>query len=163
MGNEGLQPPPPQQEQPGQQKPYYGWQYDQEQPDRIGAQQQSPVAPQQSNYSPQQQYPINSQQVQGMPPQIPQQYQQPVQDMGTSLGYGQGMEYQYVNTPQPSQPLPQLRQARLQQLREDRMRRQQRRMQTGSPGFFIRKSVKQPSSIMPSPTINPPRICLEPV
>ncbi|MGZ3628526.1 MAG: murein biosynthesis integral membrane protein MurJ [Ktedonobacteraceae bacterium] len=156
MGNEGLQPPPPQQEQPGQQKPYYGWQYDQDQPDRIGPQQQAPVAPQQPNYSPQQQYPINSQQVQGMPPQIPQQYQQPVQDMGTSLGYGQGMEYQYVNTPQPSQPLPQLRQARLQQLREDRMRRQQRRIQTESPGFFIRKSVKQPSNVMPSPTINPP-------
>lgn len=48
--------------------------------------------------------------------------------MGTSLGYGQGMEYQYFNAPQPSQPLPQLRQARLQQLREERMRRQQQRI-----------------------------------
>ena len=48
--------------------------------------------------------------------------------MGTSLGYGQGMEYQYFDTPQPSQPIAQLRQERLQQLREERMRRQQRRM-----------------------------------
>ena len=56
------------------------------------------------------------------------QYQQPIQDMGTSLGYGQGMEYQYFDTPQPSQPIAQLRQERLQQLREERMRRQQRRI-----------------------------------
>jgi uncharacterized protein with von Willebrand factor type A (vWA) domain len=48
--------------------------------------------------------------------------------MGSSLGLGQGMEYQYYEVPQPSQHLPQLRQARLQQLREERMRRQQRRM-----------------------------------
>ncbi|HEV7235225.1 MAG TPA: murein biosynthesis integral membrane protein MurJ, partial [Ktedonobacteraceae bacterium] len=48
--------------------------------------------------------------------------------MGTSLGLGQGMEYQYFEAPQPSQPMPALRQARLQQLREERMRRQQRRM-----------------------------------
>ncbi len=43
--------------------------------------------------------------------------------MGTSLGLGQGMEYQFVDSPQPSQPLPILRQARLAQLREERMRR----------------------------------------
>src|SRR5436305_5897560 len=55
-------------------------------------------------------------------------YQEPIRDMGTSLGYGQGMEYQYFDTPQPSQPIAQLRQERLQQLREERMRRQQRRM-----------------------------------
>jgi putative peptidoglycan lipid II flippase len=45
--------------------------------------------------------------------------------MGSSLGYGQGMEYQYFNAPQPSQPMPVLRQTRLQQLRAERMRRQQ--------------------------------------
>src|SRR5260370_23443124 len=45
--------------------------------------------------------------------------------MGSSLGYGQGMEYQYFNAPQPSQPMPVLRQNRLQRLREERMRRQQ--------------------------------------
>src|SRR5205085_9174467 len=38
-------------------------------------------------------------------------------------------QYQYTDVPQPSQPIPQLRQTRLQQLREERMRRQQRRMQ----------------------------------
>jgi putative peptidoglycan lipid II flippase len=43
--------------------------------------------------------------------------------MGTSLGYGQGMEYQFFNPPQPSQPMPQLRMERLQQLRQQRMRR----------------------------------------
>lgn len=52
-------------------------------------------------------------------------YQEPLLDMGSSLGYGQGMEYQYFNAPQPSQPLPMLRQTRLQQLRAERMRRQQ--------------------------------------
>lgn len=49
--------------------------------------------------------------------------------MGTSLGYGQGMEYQFFDTPQPSQPMARLRQERLQQLREERLRRQQRRIQ----------------------------------
>src|SRR5437667_7375048 len=156
LGNEGLQPPLPRQGQAGQQKPYYGWQYDQDQPGSIEQQQQAPVASPQPDYPPPQQYPINPQQSQGTPTQIPQQYQQPVQDMGTSLGYGQGMEYQYVNTPQPSQPLPQLRQARLQQLREDRMRRQKRRMKPDSPTFFTRKSTKQPSNAMPPPTVNPP-------
>ena len=86
---------------------------------------------------------------------MPHQYQQPVQDMGTSLGYGQGMEYQYVNTPQPSQSLPQLRQARLQQLREDRMRRQQRRMKPDSPGFFTRKTTKQPLNVVSPHIANP--------
>jgi putative peptidoglycan lipid II flippase len=157
LGNEGLQPPLPMQGQPEQQKPYYGWQYDQDQPDPLGQQQQAPVIPPQPDYPPQQQFPIdpNAQQEQGIPSQISQQYQQPVQDMGTSLGYGQGMEYQYVNTPQPSQPLPQLRQARLQQLREDRMRRQQRRMKSDSPSFFTRKNARQPSNVIPPPTVNP--------
>jgi putative peptidoglycan lipid II flippase len=155
LGNEGQQPPQPQQGLPGQQ-PYYGWQYDQDHPGSIGQQQQAPVVPPQPDYPPQQQPPINLQQVQETPPQIPPQYQQPVQDMGTSLGYGQGMEYQYVNTPQPSQPLPQLRQARLQQLREERMRRQQRRIKPVSPSFFIRKSAKQPSNTVPPPPMYPP-------
>ncbi len=53
----------------------------------------------------------------------PQRYQEPIQDMGTSLGYGQGMEYQFFNPPQPSQPMPQLRMERLQELRQQRMRR----------------------------------------
>src|SRR5947208_7887835 len=40
------------------------------------------------------------------------------------------MEYQFFDTPQPSQPMAQLRIERLQQLREERMRRQQRRMKS---------------------------------
>jgi putative peptidoglycan lipid II flippase len=56
--------------------------------------------------------------------------------MGSSLGLGQGMEYQYYEVPQPSQHLPQLRQARLQQLREERMRRQQRRMKPDVTTIF---------------------------
>src|SRR6516162_9099543 len=112
--------------------------------------------PAQLDYSQMHQSPMDAQQAPAIPPQVPQQYQQPVQDMGTSLGYGQGMEYQYVNTPQPSQPLPQLRQARLQQLREDRMRRQQRRMKSESPSFLARISGRHPSNAMPPPTVHPP-------
>ena len=49
-------------------------------------------------------------------------------DMGSSLGYGQSMEYHSISMPQPTQSMPRLRQSRLQQLREERMRRQQRRI-----------------------------------
>src|SRR5436305_738370 len=78
-------------------------------------------------------------------------YQEPIPDMGSSLGYGQGMEYQYFDTPQPSQPIAQLRQERLQQLREERMRRQQRRMSaditTTIP--WKTKGLKQPPTDSP--------------
>ncbi len=57
-------------------------------------------------------------------PVLPQ-YQEPLLDMGSTLSYGQGMEYQYFNAPQPSQSLPTLREARLRQLRSERMARQQ--------------------------------------
>ncbi|GER86038.1 hypothetical protein KDW_02000 [Dictyobacter vulcani] len=67
-----------------------------------------------------------------MPSKYQQHYQersqQPVQDMGMTLGFGQGTENQFFDVPQPSQPMAQLRQDRLQQLREERMRRQQRRI-----------------------------------
>src|SRR6266700_4977145 len=59
LGNEGLQPPLPGQGQEGQQKPYYGWQYDQDQPGSIEQQQQTPVVAPQPDYPPQQQYPLN--------------------------------------------------------------------------------------------------------
>lgn len=49
-------------------------------------------------------------------------------DIGSSLGYGQSMEYHTLSMPQPTQSMPRLRQSRLQQLREERMRRQQRRI-----------------------------------
>ncbi|GAC1459960.1 MAG: hypothetical protein PVS3B3_14550 [Ktedonobacteraceae bacterium] len=112
MGNEGQQAPLPQQGQPAD---YYSWQYDQEHP--AIADPQSPEV----LHAPQQPIRVN-----GVYPSA--RYQEPIADMGTSLGYNQGSEYQYFNAPQPSQPMAQLRQERLQQLREDRMRRQQRRM-----------------------------------
>lgn len=62
--------------------------------------------------------------------------------MGTSLGLGQGMEYQYFDAPQPSQPMPALRQARLQQLREERMRRQQRRMKPDVTAMISPREVR---------------------
>ena len=49
-------------------------------------------------------------------------------DMGSSLGYGQSLQYHAISVAQPSQALPKLRQSRLQQLREERMRRGQRRL-----------------------------------
>ncbi len=128
VGNEGQQPPLPPQGSPGQQQPYYGWQYDQ---DATAQPQQPPAGPPTGVYHPPQQpaqYPPQAPGQAGQPTQLPASYQQPIPDMGTSLGYGQGMQYQYTDVPQPSQPIPQLRQARLQQLREERMRRQQRRM-----------------------------------
>ena len=115
MGNEGQQPPLPPQGQPGQSPDYYGWQYDQDHP--AMASEQVPDV----SRAPQQ--PIR---VHGVYPSA--RFQEPIADMGTTLGYNQGSEYQYFNAPQPSQPMAQLRQERLQQLREDRMRRQQRRM-----------------------------------
>ncbi len=115
MGNEGQQPPLPPQGQPEQPPDYYGWQYDQDHP--AMASEQVPDVPR----APQQ--PIR---VHGVYPSA--RFQEPIADMGTTLGYNQGSEYQYFNAPQPSQPMAQLRQERLQQLREDRMRRQQRRM-----------------------------------
>ncbi|HEY6408951.1 MAG TPA: murein biosynthesis integral membrane protein MurJ, partial [Ktedonobacteraceae bacterium] len=154
MGNEEQRPPQPRQEQgsPGQQD-YFGWQYEQEPPNAIA--QQSPVGPQPPVYPPPQppigpQLPVHPQPQPQQPPllyppqpalgqpyqQVPQRNQEPVADMGSSLGLGQGMGYQYYEAPQPSQPLPKLRQARLQQLREERMRRQQQRMQPEVTNIF---------------------------
>lgn len=75
--------------------------------------------------------------------------------MGTSLGYTQGMQYQFPDAPQPS--LPQLRQARLQQLREERMRRQQRRMNPDTTTFFRRKGSKRSGESSP-PSNMPPEM-----
>ena len=113
------QPLPQQPQHESQGQGYYGWQYDQEHPEMDI--ELSPSL-----------YPANS-----APPEqdettirrpLPTHYQNPIADMGSSLGYGQGMAHQYFDAPQPSQPIAQLRQDRLQHLREDRMRRQQRRM-----------------------------------
>lgn len=159
MGNEGQQSPKPQ----GQQE-HYGWQYDEPQ---NAQQQPSPGVPQPAVYPPRQQSPVYPQpphqlqqprQPQSPPPSpqpqafegsatrkpLPSRYQEPVADMGTSLGLGQGMEYQYFEAPQPSQALPMLRQTRLQQLREERMRRQQRRMQPDVTGMISPKAYRRP-------------------
>ncbi len=107
---------------------------------------QAPAPPQQPvSYPPQQ-----SQQ---QPPQAPgwqQQQRQPgpqqqMPDMGVggSLGYTQGMDYHYYDAPQPSQSLPQLRQARLAQLREERLRRQQRRLGQDFTTTIWRKVARQ--------------------
>ncbi|WP_052889846.1 murein biosynthesis integral membrane protein MurJ [Thermogemmatispora carboxidivorans] len=122
--------------------PYYGWQYDQEQLG-AGAAGTSGVNLPPASLPPQQ--PV-------YPPQVPsggrvgaqpgRSYpEQHLPDMGGSLGYGQGMEYLYANVPQPSQPLPALRQARLQQLREERLRRQQRRVQQPDLSDLIQRKV----------------------
>ena len=177
MGNDGQQPPlPPQGPQGPQQQPYYGWQYDQDQQNPPA--QYSPANPHYPQQQPGPQPPPDLQQLpdsqppapgakpppgypapgyhqNGPVPPVPPGQPQPIKDMGTSLGYGQGMEYQYFNAPQPSQPLPQLRQERLQQLREDRMRRGQRRMNGSSSGIPWRKS-KQPSKmVLPPPPSYP--------
>ena len=88
-----------------------------------------------------------------MTPQQQQQYQQPIQDMGATLGFGgQSTEFQYFDVPQPSQPMAQLRQERLQQLREERMRRQQRRMRGGDvTALFPWRKGRQDNQVPPTP------------
>src|SRR5947209_1928694 len=107
--------------------------------------QQSPPAP---GYPPQayQCYGGQPQQLQQPPQyqQLPPRYQEPIADMGTSLGLGQGTEYQFFNAPQPTQGIPMLRQARLQQLREERMRRQQRRMKPDVTSMISFKGKQRP-------------------
>jgi len=130
VANEG-QPPPTNGEDIPEKQAYYGWQYAQD----DGKQAQLPVppppgfsvVPPSQPMSPAGPPPIAPGRG-GYQPQLHPQYQEPIQDMGTSLGYGQGMEYQYSDAPQPSQPIAQLRQERFQMLREERMRRQQRRI-----------------------------------
>ncbi|WP_376795151.1 murein biosynthesis integral membrane protein MurJ [Thermogemmatispora sp.] len=131
-------------EESNKQTPYYGWQYDQEQ---LGAGAAGTTGANVPPASLPPQQPV-------YPPQVPsggrvgaqmgrlyQQEEQHLPDMGGSLGYGQGMEYLYANVPQPSQPLPALRQARLQQLREERLRRQQRRVQQPDLSELIQRKV----------------------
>jgi len=169
VGNEGQQHPQPQQGTSAQKdhQGYYGWQYDHDHAD--GVVQQSPVVPQPPMYPPmppvEQSPSLYPQQAPPVPPQrAPQlspRYQEPIADMGTSLGLGQGMEYQFVDSPQPSQPLPMLRQARLAQLREERMRRQQRRMKQDVTSVIpfkgFRRPADQPEAVPPHP-VSPPQM-----
>lgn len=176
MGNEG-QYQPHQGVPEQQQQPYYGWQYEQEPP--APQEPPLPAVPSQSLPPVQGMLPKSSAPSQfrslrsyGTPsgplatpsgplaqpqqpsPPVPPQYQEPLLDMGSSLGYGQGMEYQYFNAPQPSQPMPVLRQTRLEQLREERMRRQQGGLP--DPGSQEPKSLSMRlKSLFSSPDVPP--------
>ena len=118
MANEG-QSAPSQPEPEPQTQGYYGWQYDQEHPEMNS--EQSPSRHPVHSVS-------SSRDIPSERRSLPANHQDPITDMGSSLGYGQGMSHQYFEAPQPSHPIAQVRQERLQHLREDRMRRQQRRM-----------------------------------
>ncbi len=155
MGNEGQQPPLPEGQGKPEQQGYYGWQYDQNQAMEVD--QRSPVIPPSHPYvlpPPQASSPAVRH------PQMPPQYQEPIHDMGTSLGYGQGMEYQYFDAPQPSQPIAQLRQERLQQLREERMRRQQQSMGPDITSIIPwgDKGAKRPPLNAMGPPLVPPQM-----
>ena len=170
MGNEGQQPPLP--EQGGSQKQgYYGWQYEQGGDEEI--QQHSPIIPPGAlrlpsppPASPPAGSPVPPQNYAPPPPErrvrqpnLPSNYQDHIHDMGMTLGYGQGMEYQYFDAPQPTQPIARLRQERLQQLREERMRRQQRRMQPDVTVLIPwRKGQKRPVAGAIPPADAPPRM-----
>lgn len=156
MGNEGQQPPLPPQGPPNQ-PGNYGWQY----ADHPGPMaQQPPGMPQPPMSIPPQQYPGQpiqpGQSGQPAPPQLPARYQQPIADMGSSLGYGQGMDYQYLDATQPSRPIPMLRQKRLQQLREERMRNQQRRMKPNISNLIAQRVLKRPPTDGAAGTIGTP-------
>ena len=92
------------------------WQYEEVQPGMPPQPSTSPLVPSQN-------VPLAPEQYSPHQPDVPARYSEPIADMGTTLGYGQGMEYQYFDIPQPSQPMPQLRMERLQQLRQERLRR----------------------------------------
>jgi putative peptidoglycan lipid II flippase len=87
-------------------------------------------------------------------PNGPAHYFEPIADMGTTLGYGQGMEYQYFDVPQPSQAMPQLRMERLQQLRQERLRRD---VQHARPDVtsFIQRRKGNPSAPLKSTQLPP--------
>ncbi len=172
MANEGQQGPPPDQG-PSEQQAYYGWQYDQDETEIAPPRSPSGAPPRPLYVRPQpSQPPIEPSQAYDVPPSAAQQkFQRPIQDMGTTLGYGQGTEYQYVDVPQPSQPMAQLRQERLQQLREQRMRRQQRRIQpdvtvafpwNARGGKQASDSYPAPPSVLPGGIQPPPSIGMRP-
>nr|BBH88485.1 hypothetical protein KTC_32360 [Thermosporothrix sp. COM3] len=181
VGNQGQQPSRPGQGLSGQQGGFYGWQYDQSNAAPNAAPPSPPYSPQPTplpqGYTPQQPSyppPMPSQpgypQQPGYPRQMPPVQRKPqepapdifqdtVYDMGSTLGYGQATtEFQFFETPQPSQPIAQLRQERLQQLREERMRRQQRRMQGDVTTIAPWWQKKSPSGLPPTLRPNAPGV-----
>jgi len=109
-----------------------GWQQERKQPGTAPRPPRQPLAPNQNVPLPPNQYPPNQ-------PNIPARYSEPIADMGTTLGYGQGMEYQYFDVPQPSQPMPKLRMERLQQLRQERLRRDVQHSRPDVTSFIQRR------------------------
>jgi putative peptidoglycan lipid II flippase len=100
MGNESQLPPQPEQNSGKGEREGY-WQYEQ---DEIT--EKYPVRRQQPQQRP---YPPGAHTARQLPP-FARRYEQAVPDAGTSLGYGQGTEYAYLEMGQPSQALPVLRQ-----------------------------------------------------
>ena len=115
---------------------YYGWQYDQDDGAGIAQSPPTPAVPPYPSPPPQQFPPA---QPARFSPAQPPYSGEPARDMGSTLGYGQTMEFQVLNFSQPSQPIEQLRQERLQQLREERLRRQQRRMNPDVTRYIVQE------------------------
>jgi len=169
MENEYQQAPlPPIQGPTGQ--PGYNWQYNQEQSGGTSGQQPStpPVPPPMSpNVAPPQlpvQAPGEEDSTLIRPrhtTQFPPRYQEPIRDMGTSLGYGQGMEYQFFNPPQPSQPMPQLRMERLQQLRQQRLRRERQHNRPDLTSLLRRP--RREANPLPLNSLQPPPVKSQPL
>ncbi|GER87803.1 hypothetical protein KDW_19650 [Dictyobacter vulcani] len=89
---------------------------------------------------------------------MPPNYNKSIQDMGTSLGYGQGMEYQYSDVPQPSLPMPQLRLEKLQQQRYQQIRQQLQGKQEITQTFKKPKITRTTTplySLMPAEEVTP--------
>ena len=185
MGNEGqFTPWPPDGVPEQQQQPYYGWQYDEqdapapvEPPGSAITSQPLPsvqglpaASPAQSSFRTLRSYglpsgPLSVPDMSSGPLSqphmpVPPAYQQPLLDMGSSLGYGQGMEYQYMNAPQPSQPMPVLRPSRLELLRAERMNRQlpggAREQTNRVPATGTAKISSVLSGLFSSPSVPPP-------
>src|SRR5439155_11483504 len=97
-----------------------GWQYEQKQ-SGTPPQRRPPLQSTPSNNVPlgPNQYPPNQQ-------NVPARNPDPILDMNATLGYGQGLEYQYF---QPSQPLPRLRRDK----REERLHELQRLREVQHP------------------------------
>jgi putative peptidoglycan lipid II flippase len=172
VGNEGRQSSLP--EQGSDQQAGYGWQYDQDDdataasvgtpssldplhthsPQPLPPSAQTPIAPDHSSNT---LNPASPQIQQGRQISLPATYEKPLYDMGTSLGYGQGMEYQFSDAPQPFHPMEHLRQERLQQLREERMRRQQRRIRSDLSTLFSgKKKAAEPVNSIATPSVPVP-------
>jgi putative peptidoglycan lipid II flippase len=102
-----------------------------------------PGAPQNVSAIPSQKFPAQ--------PSVSPRYAEPM-DMGTTLSFGQGMEYQYFEVPQPSQAMPQLRMERLQQLRQERLRRDVQHARPDITTLIKRRGGRSNAPLTPKPS-----------